>query len=57
MTKIHLVIVIDEGPEGGVEILAAHRTRTNARITTEEFNRYEPGYMRYAVASEIDLED
>lgn len=57
MTKIHLVIVIDEGPEGGVEILAAHRTRTNARVTTEEFNRYEPGYMRYAVASEIDLED
>lgn len=57
MTKIHLVIVIDTGREDGIEILAAHRTRTNALNRTADFNQNEPGYLKYAVRVPVELED
>lgn len=57
MAKVFLVVVIDEGPDRVVEILAAHRTRTKAEAAAETFNRETPGYLRYAVASAVRLED
>lgn len=57
MAKVFLVVVIDEGPDGGVEVLAAHRTRTRAEVRSDEYNRDQPGYLRYALVSAVELQD